>query len=487
MFKNINLFIPVQKTGDYQDLQFYYDQCLPGNSTILNKFDAVTCRLTDIRLNTKPCVLDMSKFNLPKDEKFLEPMLRTAAEMPREPGLIENLIAMIKRNFNAPELTGIIDIENTASIVVDKFIDSYFLKNEKIPKRANAMVTASLERWLGKQESSTIGQLANFDFVDLPAVDQYRHMIKRQPKQKLDLSIQHEYPSLQTIVYHSKKINAIFGPMFSELTRQLLESIDSTRFLFYTRKSPEQVEEFFSDLDSHVAMDVLELDVSKYDKSQNEFHCAVEYELWRRMGLDEFLASVWKQGHRKTTLKDYTAGIKTCLWYQRKSGDVTTFIGNTIIIAACMASMLPMEKLIKGAFCGDDSVLYFPKGTAYPDIQQCANLMWNFEAKLFKKTYGYFCGKYIIHHDRGVIVYCDPLKLISKLGAKHIKDFDALEEFRVSLCDVSKSLNNCAYYTQLDEAIREVHKTAPSGLFVYRCLVKYLSDKNLFKQLWQSV
>ena len=59
---------------------------------------------------------------------------------------------------------------------------------------------------IAKQEQVTIGQLADFDFVDLPAVDQYRHMIKAQPKQKLDLSIQTEYPALQTIVYHSKKI-----------------------------------------------------------------------------------------------------------------------------------------------------------------------------------------------------------------------------------------------------------------------------------------
>ena len=71
----------------------------------------------------------------------------------------------------------------------------------------------------------------------------------------------------------------------------------------------------------------------------------------------------------------------------------------------------PVEKLIKGAFCGDDSLLYFPKGCEYPDIQQAANLMWNFEAKLFKKQYGYFCGRYVIHHDRGCIVYYDPLKL----------------------------------------------------------------------------
>ena len=34
--------------------------------------------------------------------------------------------------------------------------------------------------------------------------------------------------------------------------------------------------------------------------------------------------------------------------------------------------------------------------------QQAANLMWNFEAKLFKKQYGYFCGRYVIHHDTRV-------------------------------------------------------------------------------------
>ena len=45
--------------------------------------------------------------------------------------------------------------------------------------------------------------------------------------------------------------------------------------MFYTRKTPTQIEEFFSDLDSNVPMDILELGISKYDKSQNEFHCAV--------------------------------------------------------------------------------------------------------------------------------------------------------------------------------------------------------------------
>ena len=42
MFKNFNLFVAAPKTGDISDMQFYYDKCLPGNSTLLNNYDAVT-------------------------------------------------------------------------------------------------------------------------------------------------------------------------------------------------------------------------------------------------------------------------------------------------------------------------------------------------------------------------------------------------------------------------------------------------------------
>ena len=77
-------------------------------------------KLTDISLNVKDCILDMSKsVAAPKDVKpTLIPMVRTAADIVT--GLLENLVAMIKRNFNSPELSGVVDIENTASLVVDK-------------------------------------------------------------------------------------------------------------------------------------------------------------------------------------------------------------------------------------------------------------------------------------------------------------------------------------------------------------------------------
>ena len=473
-------------------MQFYYDKCLPGNSFVLNDFDSVTMRLTNNEFNIQPCRLTLSKLdpvpNLMKLEgkNFLQPVLHTANEKPRIPGLLENLVAMIKRNMNTPDLAGTVDINVMARSVVDKFFSS-LLRDEQLDSILDCVRSVSAEsfkEWYDVQATAALGQLANFDFVDLPPIDAYTHMIKRQPKAKLDTSVQTEYPALQTIVYHPKCVNAVFGPVFKFLTSKFLSMLDTSRFFFYTRKTPEDLEKFFSDLSSQSILDVLELDVSKYDKSQNDFHFAVEMLIWERLGLDDMLAKIWAKGHRRTLVTDFQSGIKTVIYYQRKSGDVTTFIGNSFIIAACVASILPLEKCVKAAFCGDDSLVYMPTGLEYPDIQSSANLVWNFEAKLFKKRFGYFCGKYIIHHKTGCIVYPDPLKLIGKLGAKNIMDWNHLEEFRVSLMDVSKSLFNSAYHHLLDDAIHEVFPQAGGCSFVINSICKYLSDKRLFRNLF---
>jgi len=457
---------------------------------VLNDFDQWQVQVGDVALNVADCKLTLSKDdpvrNALKEPTFLRPVLRTAHERPRRANLKENLLALIKRNFNAPELTGIVDIEASASFAVDRFFECFIDKSDNSLGSLRLRCRETLQRWLDNQEPATLKRLANFDTSALPAIDQYSHMIKSQPKCRLDTSVQSEYGALQTIVFHSKEVNSIFGPIFQELTRVLLSSIDQNRFLFYTRKSASDVEGFFSGISTNSNYEVLELDISKYDKSQNDFHCAVEYEIWKRLGFDDFLLSVWEMGHRKTFLTDFKAGIKACIWYQRKSGDVTTFIGNTVLVATCLATLIPLENCLKAAFCGDDSLIFMPKGFNSDDVQVRANLAWNFEAKLFKKHIGYFCGKYVIIHDSGCTIYPDPLKLISKLGAKSIKDWNHLEETRVSLMDNAGNYGNCAYFPHLDEAIAEVFPAAVGGRFAFCALYKFLSDKVLFRSLFDG-
>ena len=63
LYVHRNIFLPVSKTGFYTDMQEFYDRCLPGNSFVLNDFDAVTMRLRDNEFNLQPCRLTLSNLD----------------------------------------------------------------------------------------------------------------------------------------------------------------------------------------------------------------------------------------------------------------------------------------------------------------------------------------------------------------------------------------------------------------------------------------
>lgn len=316
------MVLPTAKLGDPSDLQHFYDRILPNNSTVLNDYDSFTLRVRDIHLHLDDCRLDLSKDDpaiCRRQSGYLRPVLRTGAEKPRQPGLIENVLALIKRNFNAPHLLGTVDVDAMADTVVGKFFEIFF--PDGLDDCSNRLMSEeSFNDWAAQQLPSTLNKLEVFDHIDLPAIDAYTHIIKRRPKIKLDDSICSSYPALQTIVYHSKEINAIFGPIFKELTRSFLSRVDATKFLFYTRKTPEDIEEFFSDLPPVDQTDVYELDISKYDKSQNELHCAIEYAVWKRLGFHGFLAKVWEQGHRRTVSAILSLGSRPSFGFKGKVG-----------------------------------------------------------------------------------------------------------------------------------------------------------------------
>jgi len=480
---NFNKFIPTPKLGNYLGLQEFYDKYLPGNSTVNINNDNFIVHTSDLSVGIENCSLDISKSNVvvPNTPSVL-PKLRTAMEFKRKPGLTENVLAMIKRNFNAPELMSVMDNEAVAVKVVDKLFSTVLTGSFD---RSVIPSLIDFEEWYMRQEASTLGQIKNT--THMSALDTYKHIIKETPKAKLDLSIQSEYPALQTIIYHEKDVNALFGPIFAFLTERLLEMIDQNRFMIYTRKTVEDIENFFLGISTSSNLEVLELDISKYDKSQNDFHQAVEMLIWDRLGLDAILGEMWKRGHQLTTVKDYKAGIRTQLWYQRKSGDVTTFIGNTLIITACMASITDLDKCVKAAFCGDDSIVLFPKGMEYRSTMELAALQWNFNAKLLVKRHGYFCGKFIVMHESGCKVFPDPLKIITRLGNKNLRNEEHIEEMRVSLMDLTKSYGNSAYVHLLDDAFNEVYAGGGSCQYVLNCMWKIITDRNLFRDLFVIV
>lgn len=72
--------------------------------------------------------------------------------------------------------------------------------------------SSDIEDWLNDQPSSVRG-LVERDIRSIfeKPLNEYELTIKKQPKPPLDLTAVNTYSSLQTIIAHSKDINAIFA------------------------------------------------------------------------------------------------------------------------------------------------------------------------------------------------------------------------------------------------------------------------------------
>lgn len=105
----------------------------------------------------------------------------------------------------------------------------------------------------------------------------------------------------------------------------------------------------------------------------------------------------------------------------------------------------------------------------------------------FRKSHGYFCGRYILRQDRYLRLLPDPLKIITKLGCKAIKDWDHLEEFRVSLFDMACEYKNSFGFDVLESAVKESFPKAEGCNVAFCAIYKFLSNKYLFRTLFSDV
>lgn len=245
------------------------------------------------------------------------------------------------------------------SDVVSNFVNSYIPHNhyENLRFCTENLVyptTCDIEEWLAKQPTNVRGLLdpcveAIFDMK----TNIYDLSIKKQPKPPLQRNELNTYSSLQTILAHSKDINALFCPIFKILRQRFISLLDP-RFIIFTDMSPSAFEKRLSTLITPYMLSQLfklEADISKFDKSQGKLILRIETEIYRLLGLPEVLISLWINAHEHTVLRDRTNGINAFVDYQKKSGDASTFFGNTlvtmlVIIICTMSSLLFLLAMI---------------------------------------------------------------------------------------------------------------------------------------------
>lgn len=139
-------------------------------------------------------------------------------------------------------------------------------------------------------------------------------------------------------------------------------------------------------------------DLSKYDQSQDDVALEIECRLLADFGFSD-MVDEWRQNHTRTKLVSRGLGFEVPdILYQRKSGDPSTLIFNTLINLTAIASVINIhdESILRVAVVGDDSLLAY-NGEPPLLVARDIEMLFNFHAK-YEYIGGHvdFCSHYLV-------------------------------------------------------------------------------------------
>jgi len=350
-------------------LQEFYNHLLPGASAgdyehdhDIVEISPMDIFMTDVVIN--PHFIGRSK---PFAYDFYRPVLRTAMLKARPQSWYQTMYAFKNRNGDAPTLEGDINHDATADMVLERFVQravdpqkrhifDQYLDNPIVPNSVSTL------EWLEAQNPTQMAALRADDPPWMKELNSYEFMIKRNSKPVLQVVDQKKYPSLQTVVYHKKDINVIFGPMFREIMIRL-QAVLNHKLQIFTGVSPAAFAARLTKLYPPSSLTArfsskflnLEIDMSKYDKSQNAMVLKTECMFYLLLGVPPFWVQLWYNAHLNTTIRDRYSWLKWRVPFQRKSGDASTFGGNTIVLMMIVLWFVDPADIDFALFAGDDS------------------------------------------------------------------------------------------------------------------------------------
>lgn len=316
----------------------------------------------------------------------------------------------------------------------------------------------------------------------------YNFMIKPHLKPPLVRGAMLEYSSVQTIAYQPKSINVLFCPIFNQM-RERFTAVIKSKFLIYSDMSPKEFETILNNrVDANLAsfLNKIENDMAKYDKSQGAIFLLAECELYRKLGMPDFYVEIWYNSHRFSTLRDRIYGVTAYTEYQRKSGDASTFLGNTLVLMMVTLAVYDEKDIYFACFAGDDSLMIMnPSADLTYNRSNKFSDVFNLECKELRFEYSYFCSRFVLFAEGRIVVIPDILKVVTKLGRQDMVDEKHIEEYRVSFKDNLASLYDETIFRELSRAIQERYKTIVyDHSKVFRVLCTLAADPSLFKQLF---
>lgn len=450
---------------EYDNIMQFYADTIVKNATltwdtnVANKYNALLFEQSPGHLLSNIDFVFKDKFYLPKFRDYLTSSLRTPCPRAVVPSVHSTLKAFVERNGDVPQLHG----ENDSFAFVENMVDQVFGKtfvSERLVSYASNPIEISvptLEEWKSCQPGSVLAQLeTHYNVHDIPNKDYYEYILKRIAKPTLEDGGHIKFPAPQAIAYQSKQINAYFCTIGKQLKTRLIAAMKENN-IFYTDMSIDEFVEVLNIrippcVQTNVYNDILEIDMSKYDKSQSHLALMCDIIIFIRLGAPYEFLVLYVLMHAFSKLTSISTGLQAFVSYQRKSGDFFTLGGNSFYsFISVLYSLSEMDydiESIFGLWSGDDSLLFLKTPLERPEVllNQLSHV-FNLEAKIFKYDCLYFCSKFLVHDGNTWAVFPDPWKMLIKLGRNDLVDREHVEQYRISLIDITaplKDINHCA-------------------------------------------
>nr|APG77679.1 hypothetical protein [Hubei negev-like virus 1] len=441
-------------------LQILVDQVFLGKGFIDQRLDAWMVHNYDLDVHAGDLSYNRTKGVFKYNTyDYLSPVLKTPMPHIRNETNRESLLALAKRNRNVPDMAGVVDVSKSSEDMLDSFLLHCCSYEKIVSTRFQEMRVSPFEisEWLENQKHDVVNHIVPTFAMHMTALNEYMFSIKRTPKPNLTPDCSSTYAALQTIVYHEKSVNAVFCSLFREIKRRVVAVLRND-VVMYTDMSPLDLE---NHMNNYIGTDAffcfsgddsllfdgsssLEIDISKYDKSQGDLALHFECALMRYFGTPDYFVHLWFNAHVLTKIYSRNTKLKCLVPYQRKSGDASTFLGNTLFLMGVISSQIPLSRLVPG------SLRYYTNVTTY-------SLLYNLEVKFFRFKYMYFCSKYLLRCQGQWFFSPDPIKLLCKLGRNDLVNYNHVECYRVSVADHVKNFSDFALCVELSDAVRERH------------------------------
>lgn len=262
---------------------------------------------------------------------------------------------------------------------------------------------------------------------ELISGNKYYIIIRGDHKPKLDNGHEDTVPAGQLVTAHHPFWTSIFAPMFGVLTIKIM-AVLNPNIMMNTRMTWEQLSGHVDSLISGKRFKVLELDIAKYDKSQDETMLEAECRVMLKFGMPVWAVDLWRVFHALAALADPHFGLRFTVGYQRRSGDAATWIGNTMCLIMIMAYLYPIEDSHCCVVGGDDNLTMFKHEYQIPDVAGKAAEELNFELKtICPHKSMYFSSRLLILLDSGWKFVADPVKIVQRLGRTDLQGYEHLQ------------------------------------------------------------